>query len=217
MGTNAPYCLYAHDFNGNWLTDTENHWKACTCGETAQQGAHVDTDNNEACDTCAYPMPKEDVHTHDFSGNWLTDTENHWKACTCGETAQQGAHVDTDNNEACDTCAYPMSNDDNQDPDNQHVYENVWQYNETSHWKNCSCGDKIEQANHVDENKDGKCDVCEYQPNIPSTPTNPTPPQTDTTNEESGAKGCKSSISCIAACGVAFAVCMTIKGKKKDE
>ena len=45
-----------------WKTDAANHWKVCTdstCGEiTSAKEAHKDTDGNEKCDKCAYPMPK---------------------------------------------------------------------------------------------------------------------------------------------------------------
>ena len=47
------------------------------------------------------------VHTHSF-GDWHSDSKNHWKACTCGENNTQGAHIDADANEKCDSCGYAM-------------------------------------------------------------------------------------------------------------
>lgn len=44
-----------------WKTDTTNHWKACTdstCGAiTTAKEAHKDTNGDEKCDKCEYPMP----------------------------------------------------------------------------------------------------------------------------------------------------------------
>lgn len=49
-----------HEYGNNWFINTENHWKECSCGEKTELGAHMDTDNDEKCDTCAYPLPKDE-------------------------------------------------------------------------------------------------------------------------------------------------------------
>ena len=51
-------------------------------------------------------------------------------------------------------------------PTHTHTYAEAWTTNSTQHWHantcEAECGQKLASAlgNHVDENKDGKCDVC---------------------------------------------------------
>ena len=56
--------------------------------------------------------------------------------------------------------------------------ESDWKYDKDNHWKECTvtaCGVIIEdsKAAHKDDNKDGKCDVCEYDVGLPTNPDNP--------------------------------------------
>ena len=51
-----------HTFADTWLSDENNHWKACECGEKKDVAAHVDADDNGICDVCGYePIEKEPV------------------------------------------------------------------------------------------------------------------------------------------------------------
>ena len=64
--------------------------------------------------------------------------------------------------------------------------ESDWKSDKDNHWKECTvtaCGVIIEdsKAAHKDDNKDGKCDVCEYNVGLPTTPDEDKPndnPQT---------------------------------------
>ena len=64
--------------------------------------------------------------------------------------------------------------------------ESDWKSDKDNHWKECTvtaCGVIIEdsKAAHKDDNKDGKCDVCEYNVGLPTTPDDDKPndnPQT---------------------------------------
>ncbi len=47
-------------------------------------------------------------------------------------------------------------------PVHTHDYGTAWQSDENNHWNECECGDKANKSAHLDENNDGKCDVCEY-------------------------------------------------------
>jgi hypothetical protein len=47
------------------------------------------------------------------------------------------------------------------DTSHSHKFETDWKYDETQHWRECSCGDKTEVANHTFNN--GICTVCEYE------------------------------------------------------
>ncbi len=57
------------------------------------------------------------------------------------------------------------------DPKHEHSYGTEWKYNDTTHWHECSCGAKSEEAKHTlewTESKDGskdyqKCEVCGYK------------------------------------------------------
>lgn len=43
-----------------------------------------------------------------------------------------------------------------------HVPGKEWKSDSTGHWQLCVCGKMLNKADHVDSNKDGKCDVCSY-------------------------------------------------------
>ena len=48
-----------------------------------------------------------------------------------------------------------------------HNHSADWESDENSHWNECACGDKVNIAEHKDENEDGICDVCEYEVGLP--------------------------------------------------
>ena len=74
-----------------------------------------------------------------------------------------------------------------------HVYAAQWDFDDNTHWYPCVCGAKSEQGFHGDENQDGACDICAYDPNgenvsdpvedpvQPTQPTEPTEPATQPT------------------------------------
>ena len=41
-----------------------------------------------------------------------------------------------------------------------HTYSTEWSTDSANHWHECTCGDKKDEAAHVDANKDHNCDVC---------------------------------------------------------
>ena len=48
----------------------------------------------------------------------------------------------------------------------EHTYATTWSNDENKHWHASNCehtGLKKDEANHADTDKDGKCDVCEYE------------------------------------------------------
>ncbi len=44
-----------------------------------------------------------------------------------------------------------------------HSYGTEWKFNAVGHWHECSCGDKQDEAAHIDANGDKVCDVCGYE------------------------------------------------------
>ena len=43
-----------------------------------------------------------------------------------------------------------------------HDYGATWKTDANNHWKECECGEKSENAAHIDGNGDNKCDACDY-------------------------------------------------------
>ena len=151
-----PQPPHEHSFDTEWKHDEENHWNECACGEKSNNAAHADADVNGKCDTCDADVPLP-PHEHSFGTEWKHDEENHWNECTCGEKANNAAHIDTDVNAKCDICdaEVPL-------PPHEHNYGTGWFTNEEKHWQECDCGEKSGEAAHADANRDQKCDTCEY-------------------------------------------------------
>ncbi len=161
---------HQHKFEGDWVTDENNHWKECSCGEAIdQKTAHTpnipSATEKEAkvCTECGYVMEEKLAHQHKFEGDWVTDENNHWKECACGEAIdQKGAHTPNipsateEEAKVCTVCGYVME----EKLVHQHKYEGDWKTNKDFHWKECSCGKTEQKALHADSNGDSKCDVC---------------------------------------------------------
>lgn len=105
-------------------------------------------------------------HTHDFSGDWQTDANDHWKECTgdgCNIKDQNGAHV-FDNGEVttpateaaegvmtytCAVCGYEKTEPIAKLP-HVHTWESEWSSDATHHWHASSCGhDDKDKAAHI--------------------------------------------------------------------
>ena len=120
MGTTPPSHTHAH--GSTWVTDANEHWNECECGDKANKAAHVDSDSNGACDTCGYAMgTTPPSHTHAHGSTWVTDANEHWNECECGDKANKAAHVDDNGDNKCDTCDYTMPA---HDPDPQPPVDN---------------------------------------------------------------------------------------------
>lgn len=171
-------CAYAlcaaHTYADEWSMDGTQHWHAATCGCALKSalGDHVDSNNDKLCDTCGYDYDHE--HSFAEAPNWsYTDsskTGTHYLAATCGcsVVSAEAAHVDEDNDGACDVCSARWCN---------HTYdESVWEMDFMEkyengefveygfHWHPANCGCDVEgteKAMHTDSNKDGVCDVCQ--------------------------------------------------------
>lgn len=106
-------------------------------------------------------------HTHSYSDDWSTSETQHWHAATCEHTDEKkdlGDHVDADKDGKCDTCGYQMETEEEEE--HQHTYSDAWSKNETQHWHAATCEHKDEKkdvGNHVDADKDGRCDTCGYE------------------------------------------------------
>ena len=146
---------------------------------TGASGAVIEgTTYNVTGDVTLYAIWENKPHTHTYSTEWSTDSANHWHECTCGDKKDLAPHVDANNDHNCDVCGKKMSDHTGgtatckekatcticgQKYGNlaAHNYKTEWSTDETNHWHECSvCGDKKDEAAHVDANKDHNCDVC---------------------------------------------------------
>ncbi|CCZ19793.1 putative uncharacterized protein [Candidatus Apopatosoma intestinale] len=146
---------------------------------TGASGAVIEgTTYNVTGDVTLYAIWENKPHTHTYSTEWSTDSANHWHECTCGDKKDLAPHVDANNDHNCDVCGKKMSDHTGGTATCKdkatcticgqkygslagHNYKTEWSTDETNHWHECSvCGDKKDEAAHVDANKDHNCDVC---------------------------------------------------------
>ena len=143
---------------------------------TARSATYVQTET--------IPMLK---HEHSY-GDWQKDKTQHWKECRCGKKTEVGNHTFDDwtitkeptttetgsRERTCSICKYTQTETL---PVHTHdVHDEAWKYDETQHWQECSCGEKLNVANHTygdwkvtkeaTETEAGSrergCAVCEY-------------------------------------------------------
>ncbi len=193
---------HTHTFGEEWKNDETGHWKECKCGEKSEEAKHAfgewkttkePTEKEEgsrerACTVCGYKeletLPVID-HAHKF-GDWKSDDNSHWKECECGEKSEEAKHAfgewkttkePTEKEEGsrervCTVCAFkevetlPVI-------DHAHKFGD-WMSDDNSHWKECECGEKSEEAEHTfgewkitkepTEKEEGeetrKCEIC---------------------------------------------------------
>ena len=209
-----------------WKYDKTQHWQECSCGEKLNVANHIYGDwkvTKEAtetevgsrerdCTVCDYvqteTIPMLD-HEHSY-GDWQKDETQHWKECRCGEKTEVGNHTFDDwtitkeptttetgsRERTCSICKYTQTETL---PVHTHdVHDEAWKYDETQHWQECSCGEKLNVANHTygdwkvtkeaTETEAGSrergCAVCEYVQTeaIPATETGEPTDSTDPTD-----------------------------------
>lgn len=105
---------HAHNYETDWKSDALNHWHECSANDGAKKDvtAHTAGDwiidkaatetekgsQHRECIVCQYIMETEEIpmvqshHTHNPSGEWITDTINHWNECSCGKYMNIAAH-----------------------------------------------------------------------------------------------------------------------------
>ena len=166
----------SHTHSYVWESDDNQHWQKCSCGDKISVGAHqwgwvTDTNpgeftpgvKHEECSDCGRTRnentPIDPTHQHQH-GNWSSDDNQHWKECSCGDKISVGAHqwdwvTDTNpgeftpgkKHEECRDCGKMRNLNTPIDPTHQHQYGG-WVRNDSQHWKECSCGDKIFVGDH---------------------------------------------------------------------
>ena len=54
-----PSTTHTHRFGEEWITDEDQHYKSCECGERQYAGAHMDSNENGSCDVCGMKLTEE--------------------------------------------------------------------------------------------------------------------------------------------------------------
>ena len=164
-----------------WNMDATAHWKQCeVCYEEGTKTPH-DWDSGVVitpatatstgvkeftCNTCGkskiegIPMLS---HTHDFSSNWGSNADTHWKNCTiCHEVGENGLH-DWDSGVVimpatvtatgvkeftCNVCGKIKKTEIEMLP-HTHDFSSGWLGNANEHWKSCEiCHEESDKQNH---------------------------------------------------------------------
>ena len=193
-----------HEHSYTQKHDAAQHWQECSCGERLNVANHIYGDWRETkpateteagsrerdCTVCDYvqtetiPMLE---HKHSY-GDWQKDETQHWKECRCGEKTEVGNHTfgdwtitkeptttETGSRErTCSICKYTQ---EETIPVHEHsIHDEAWKYDDTEHWQECSCGERLNVATHTygdwkvtkeaTETEEGSrergCAVCEY-------------------------------------------------------
>ena len=95
---------------GSSETEIESESQVATNNATNQNVETNNNTNNGGNGSENKPVqPEEPKHTCSYT-TLKTDASNHWYACSCGKTANKGAHGYTDEYDAsCNTCGYTRS------------------------------------------------------------------------------------------------------------
>ena len=185
-----PELTHTHTFSSNWSYDATKHWHISTCGHDVRQaeGEHTYGDwititpatgttegsKKQVCSACGYE--KYDVieiegHTHSYSAVWSKNEETHWHECSCGSKTAETEHqygqwttivpaTETSKGSmrrVCKICYYIEVIETDM---LEHVHDYVLKIEDSKHWYECRCGDKINEDEH--DFKEGICTVCEY-------------------------------------------------------
>ena len=166
------------------------------------------------CTVCDYvqtetiPMLE---HEHSY-GDWQKDETQHWQECSCGEKLNVANHTYGDwkvtkeateteagsRERGCTVCKYVQVEDIPMLEHKHGIHDETWKYDKTQHWQECSCGEKLNVANHTygdwkttkeateteAGSKERGCTVCKYVQTeaIPATGTGEPTDSTDPTD-----------------------------------
>lgn len=179
--TFASCNLHMHEYEDYWYSDDVNHWQECSvCSKKRNLAKHtvsedgwiVDKEATETefgsrhgkcvvCNVKVYEEIEKIKHTHQYVGEYKSDSHGHWQECSCNEKGNFSEHIVTNwiidieststtqgsKHGDCDVCHYnvvksiPIEG-------HSHSYSDILERDETYHWKECSCGDKIDITRH---------------------------------------------------------------------
>ena len=177
-GGEGPTPPHEHSFGG-WKNNGTQHWKECSCGEKSEESPHnfgeweliyydVNTKYDvceRQCLTCGYKqIDRYREHQHYYTDDWSSGSTTHWKVCyyckevnqdtvanhTFGDWTETKPATTTEEGlkeRTCSVCEYTQ---EETIPVHTHdVHDKAWKYDDTNHWQECSCGEKLNVANHA--------------------------------------------------------------------
>ena len=200
------FTVYHEHNYGGWVHDSVNHWHECTCGDKTDVAEHSFGEwtvtkeasttepgsKTRSCSACGFEETLEIPvlsHTHSYGTDWKNNETSHWHECTCGDKTDVAEHSFGEwtvtkeasttepgsKTRSCSACGFeetleiPVLS-------HTHSYGTDWKNNETSHWHECTCGDKADMAAHsfrwiIDRaatatqkgSKHEECTVCGYR------------------------------------------------------
>ncbi len=170
----------AHDA-GKWVTV-----KAAEIGVAGSE--------ERQCTVCGYILEQrelpalEDDHECVAVGDWKNDETNHWKECESGHKLNEDAHdqgewatvtpagLDQEGKDErrCTVCNYLL--EEKTTPATHAPASDDWKNDDTNHWKECGCGEHLEESEHddgkweivkpaeigVEGKRELRCTVCKY-------------------------------------------------------
>lgn len=154
-----------HKGTGEKLHDEDRHWEVCVrCSQQFNTLDHVYTsDCDEICNSCGYhrtaPADHQDVYHADKTG--------HWQRCTsCTRVTEIVSHTADASaldweNQLCTQCGFELRSAD------AHVHSHASvEWDSTTHWGICECGQELEPDVHCWDFQTGTCSICGAE-NIP--------------------------------------------------
>lgn len=121
-----------------------------------------------ACNNILKPESNQGTdpdHVHQFTETGK-DSTGHWLYCKDDNEIKEGSknpHIDSDYDGFCNICGYKIGEA------HTHTFSEV-DYDTVCHWFKCpydGVKDSATLENHMDDNKDGKCDVCSFGMPLP--------------------------------------------------
>ena len=91
--------LVEHIYNQYWSSDGTGHWYECIyCGEALEliphtPGPAATEEEDQICLDCGFVLQAAGTHTHAETGDWLSDENEHWHLCSCGEILGKETHT----------------------------------------------------------------------------------------------------------------------------
>ena len=148
------------------------------------------------CRICGYEIRTADIdklpssHTHNYSTDWKSNESSHWHECVCGDRTDTATHTEDGGSVTkepteketgvmtykCSVCGCIMRTEGIDVLPHTHSYGTVWKSDSSSHWHECTCGDKSDSAAHTEDSgtvtkpatetetgiRTYKCSVCGY-------------------------------------------------------
>ena len=167
----AVYHTHTYDENV-WEYNEGRHWHECTdvncpdINHSISYNGQYYHKYDHACDTdcndgCGYTR----VITHDFTGAWVTDENQHWHVCKvagCGEIDEKvnhsGGTATCITKAKCETCGKEYGSYDA----NNHEEEAVWYITAEKHEKYYECCETEVVAEENHNLVGGVCSECEF-------------------------------------------------------